>query len=116
MLAVLPASAQQAAGAPEAQVTVAADQMPNGYVLESASPNPFTSNTTVGFAVAEAQRVEVALYDALGRKVRTLVNGTVEAGRRYEAAVNAAGLPSGLYLIRLQGDTFSTTRRVTLVR
>ena len=117
LLAALPVAAQQAAtGAPQAQLVVGADQMPNGYLLESAYPNPFSATATVGFAVTRGQRVEVALYDALGRKVRTLFNSTVESGTRYEALVDGSGLPSGLYLVRLQGDTFSTTRRVTLLK
>ena len=90
--------------------------MPNGYLLESVYPNPFSSNATVGFAVTRPQRVEVALYDALGRKVRTFFNNTVQAGTRYEAQMDASGLPSGLYLVRLAGDAFSTTRRVTVLR
>ncbi|MDX1440226.1 MAG: T9SS type A sorting domain-containing protein [Rubricoccaceae bacterium] len=105
-----------AASAQETEVRVTAEQMPNGYLLENAYPNPFNPTATIGFAVVRAQDVELALYDALGRKVRSLYNGTVEAGTRVEAQVNGEGLPSGLYLIRLVGESFSTTRRVTLLK
>lgn len=102
-------------GVPEALATVGPEQMPNGFLLESAYPNPFSTGATVGFAVTHSQRVEVGLYDALGRKVRTLFNGAVQGGVRHEARVESAGLPSGLYLVRLVGDAFSTTRRVTVL-
>jgi hypothetical protein len=102
-------------GTPEALATVGPEQMPNGFLLESAYPNPFSASATVGFAVTRAQRVEVGLYDALGRKVRSVFNGAVQSGVRYEARLESSGLPSGLYLVRLVGDTFSTTRRVTVL-
>lgn len=105
-------------GEPEtaAQLVIGPEQMPNGYLLESVYPNPFNPTATVGFAVARSQRVEVALYDALGRKVRTLFSGTVAANTRFETRVDGGGLPSGLYLIRFSGDGFSTTRRATLLK
>ena len=57
--------------AQEAAVSVSSDQMPNGYLLESAYPNPFNPSATVGFAVLSTQEVELGLYNALGRKVRS---------------------------------------------
>ncbi len=104
------------ASAQEAAVRVPAEQMPSGYMLESAYPNPFNPSATIGFAVVRTQDVELSLYNALGRKVRTLFSGQVQGQTRFEAQVNGEGLPSGLYLVRLVGDSFSTTRRVTLLK
>lgn len=111
-----PAAAQQLrAGAPVAR-TVGPEQMPNGYLLEPVQPNPFSTTARVGFAVTRPQRVELALYDALGRRVRTLYNSVAEANLRLEVLIDGRNLPSGLYLVRLAGPGFSTTRRVTLLR
>ncbi|MDX1419888.1 MAG: hypothetical protein R3181_07975, partial [Rubricoccaceae bacterium] len=55
-----------------------AEGLPEGYELERAQPNPFNPSTTVRFRVAEAQRVSLALYDALGRRVATLHEGYAE--------------------------------------
>lgn len=118
-LAAGQARAQQVrTGAPEtaAQLVIGPEQMPSGYLLEPVYPNPFNPSATVGFAVARTQRAEVALYDALGRKVRTLFAGTLQANTRFETQVDGSGLPSGLYLIRFSGDGFSTTRRATLLK
>lgn len=104
------------ASAQEAAVRVGADQMPSGYILESAYPNPFNPSATIGFAVVRTQDVELGLYNALGRKVRTLYAGRVQGQTRFEAQVTGEGLPSGLYLVRLVGESFSTTRRVTLLK
>jgi len=116
LFAAGPASAQQAREGVAASVVLGPEQMPSGYLLESVSPNPFSTTASVGFAVTRPQRVEVALYDALGRRVRTLYAGSLEPSVRYEAQIDGRSLPSGLYLVRLAGDGFSTTRRVTLLR
>ncbi len=63
----------------------------------------------------EAGRVTLAVYDALGREVARLVDGERPAGR-YEVVLDGAGLPSGLYLVRLTAEGFAQTRRVTLLR
>lgn len=102
--------------AQEAAVRVSSEQMPSGYMLESAYPNPFNPTATIGFAVARTQDVEVGLYNALGRKVRTLFTGRVQGQTRFETQIIGSGLPSGLYLVRLVGENFSTTRRVTLLK
>jgi hypothetical protein len=111
-----PAHAQQARGGPAPAQAVGTEQMPNGYLLEPVHPNPFRTTATVGFAVTRTQRVDLALYDALGRRVRTLYNGAVEANTRFEVVLDGRTLPSGLYLVRLAGTGFSTTRRATLLR
>ena len=95
---------------------VAPEQMPDGFVLEQAYPNPFNPSATIGFAVADAQEVRLELYDALGRQARSLFVGTIPANVRQEVQIDASGLPSGVYLVRLQGSSFSTTRRVTLLK
>ena len=111
-----PVAAQQAREGVAASAVVAVEQMPSGFLLEPVSPNPFSSTATVGFAVTRPQYVDLALYDALGRRLRTLFTGSLEPNLRYEAQVDGRSLPSGLYLIRLAGNGFSTTRRVTLLR
>jgi hypothetical protein len=112
-----PVAAQPSArGLTAAPVVIGPEQMPNGYLLEPVFPNPFNTTASVGFAVGRTQRVDLALYDALGRRVRTLYNATAEANHRVEVQIDGRTLPSGLYLVRLAGTGFSTTRRVTLLR
>ena len=94
----------------------APDAMPAGYELERAQPNPFNPTTTVRFRVAEPQRVTLALYDALGRRVATLYEGYAEAGRRESVRVDGSGLPSGTYTVVLEGETVRGTTRVVLIR
>ncbi len=116
LLAAAPVAAQQVRdGAPVAR-TLGPEQMPDGYLLEPVNPNPFATTARIWFAATRTQRVELSLYDALGRRVRLLYSGPIEANTRMELTLDGRSLPSGLYLVRFAGTGFSTTRRVTLLR
>jgi hypothetical protein len=98
---------------PEVEVTVG---MEGAYALSSAYPNPFGASTQMSLSVKAAQEVEVAAYDVLGRRVATLFLGAMEAGASRALTLDAAPLAAGLYVIRAEGETFSATRTVTVVR
>ncbi|MEM6337291.1 MAG: T9SS type A sorting domain-containing protein, partial [Bacteroidota bacterium] len=90
--------------------------VPGGYVLERAYPNPFNPEATVRFAVATEQPVSLTLYDLLGRPVRTLYSGVPAANELLSARIDGSALVSGTYLVRLTGESFSTTQTVTLLK
>jgi len=74
--------------------------------LAAPYPNPARSGAgaTVSFAVKEQAPVTVTLYDALGRQVRTLFEGTPEAGgQMQQVRIETGSLSSGVYLVRLEG-------------
>ncbi len=77
---------------------------PNPVGMASPSQQPVTN---VKFGLVEPQRVELSLYDALGRKIKEIMVGDLSPGE-YVMALNVLGLPSGLYLYRLRivGGTF----------
>jgi hypothetical protein len=58
--------------------------------------------------------VTLRLYDVLGRRVATLAEGTHKG--REETQLDASGLPSGVYFLRLQADARVETERFTVVR
>lgn len=88
----------------------------SAFALSRAVPNPFRGVTTFQFTTAMAESVEVALFDALGRRVRTLYVGTPGAGTPVEVTVDGASLPPGVYVVRLNSGTAIATRRLTVVR
>ena len=99
---------------PVVEATVA---LGGAYVLDPLFPNPAAQGrATVRFGVEDARPVTVALYDAMGRRVRTLYQGTPDAGRLTTTTLRTDGLASGVYFVRLVGDGFQTTRRLTVVR
>jgi len=83
--------------------------------LEQNRPNPFNPSTSIGYELGEATDYTLTLHDALGRKVRVLEEGHKAAGR-YTVIVEADGLPSGVYLYRLETPTHTETKRMVLSR
>lgn len=77
-------------------------------------PNPSRSGATIPFEVPEAGAVTVAVYDALGREVAVVFDG--EAGPGAHAAQVPAGLPAGVYVVRLTAGASGLVRRLTMVR
>ena len=88
---------------------------PAALALSAAYPNPFGSATALALAVPEAQAVRLAVYDVLGREVAVLLDGEVRAGAQ-TVRFDGAGLPSGVYLVRLTVGKHVATQRLTLVR
>src|SRR5690606_33319247 len=70
------------------------------HALSAPSPNPTTGRSEVALAVAEAQAVTVAVYDALGRQVALLHEGPLAAGTEHRLAFDGSGLTAGVYVVR----------------
>ncbi len=87
-----------------------------GLTLGGAFPNPVAARATLRLTLDRTQRVTVALYDVLGRRVRTLHDGELAGATTHDVAVEAAGLASGVYLVRVTGAAGTATRRLTVVR
>lgn len=89
---------------------------PTGFTLENPYPNPFDGTTTVRFSVETAQAVTLTLFDGVGREIRTLYAGTPSAGAVQAVTVDGTDLPNGVYTVRLEGNGFSESKRITLVK
>lgn len=89
--------------------------LPEDFELRQNYPNPFNPSTTIVFALPKAVKVQLRIYDVLGRTVATLVNEQMQAGQ-YEIKFEARGLPTGLYFYRIQAEKFVETRKMLLVK
>jgi hypothetical protein len=92
------------------------DAPESGLVLESARPNPFNPTTSIRFRVAAQQYVTIRMFDVTGREVAVLFDGWARENREEIVRIDGAGLPSGNYVVRLEGESVSGTTRVTLAR
>ncbi len=81
-----------------------------------AYPNPFHAGLRVRLTVAQPQRVRLAVYDLLGRRVAVLHDAVLPAQTPRAFSFEAGRLPGGRYLIRVAGERFSATRTVTLLK
>ncbi|WP_022835235.1 FG-GAP-like repeat-containing protein [Salisaeta longa] len=103
-----PAAKQTSTAAPPATAT-----------LRPPYPNPVREHTTLAYALPTAQRVQLQVYDVLGRRVATLVDARQAAGRhevQWAPEADAQALPSGVYFVRLQTNGAAYTRKLVLVR
>ncbi|PEN14731.1 hypothetical protein CRI94_00075 [Longibacter salinarum] len=97
------------------EVTVSVG-LKGAYEVSPVSPNPVSDRAEFKVAVKSQQRVVVELFDALGRRVRTLYDGEMRPGTAHPVTVQRASLTSGHYFIRVQGEGFATTRRMVIVQ
>jgi hypothetical protein len=108
----------------EASGTVGAETASEGSVerltLLPNTPNPFAASTSIHFAVPSATRGSLKIVDVAGRVVRTLIDGTIPAGRGQITwdATNQAGrrVPAGVYWARLETAEGSAARKLLAIR
>ena len=85
------------------------------YQLSQNYPNPFNPSTTIRFAIVESGRVQLIVYDLLGRKVKTLIEGHTEAGY-HDVVFDAGHLSSGMYIYQIRAGEFVETKRLLLLK
>ncbi len=94
--------------------------IPNSFALQQNHPNPFNPTTEIRYQVSQAGEVSLAIFNMLGQKIRTLVNGVQGAGAHQATwdgrDDNGRDLASGVYIYRLRSSGFSATKRMLLVR
>ncbi len=91
----------------ETAVLEARDSAPAQFTLGQGYPNPFNGQVIIPFALAQAGKVELAVYDVLGQRVAALAEGWRTTGShevRWDVR-GQEGLASGVYFYRLQTDS-----------
>jgi len=91
-------------------------KMTSAYTVSSVRPNPMAGRGRLEVQVREKQNVRVVLYNVLGQEVRTLHDGPLAANTPRTVPVDGSSLASGVYFVRVRGETFQTTRKVTLAQ
>ncbi|MDX1418520.1 MAG: T9SS type A sorting domain-containing protein [Rubricoccaceae bacterium] len=100
---------------PISAASTAYAEAPVAVAARGSHPNPFSASTTISYDLAEAQRVVLEVFDVLGRRVATLVDGVQEAGS-HEAIFAGATLPSGTYVYRLTVGEETLAGRMVLAK
>ncbi len=94
-------------------------ELPASYVLFQNYPNPFNSTTLIRYALpavsGQPSAVSLEIYNILGQKVVTLVDGRQAPG--YKAITwDARGLASGIYFCRFKAGDFQGVRKLLLLK
>jgi len=88
---------------------------PTTFALSRNYPNPFNARTVIAYQLPEASEVRLEVYNILGEKVATLVNGQEEAGYR-SVTWDATEISSGIYFYKLTAGDYTETKRMMLVK
>ncbi|MCX7022255.1 MAG: M1 family aminopeptidase [bacterium] len=78
-------------------------------------PCPAAGAFSVAFSLPRTAQVALNLYDLAGRRVAVVAGGEYAAGR-HEVGFDSTGLPSGVYLLKLDTDCGTRTHRIVIAR
>lgn len=94
--------------------------IPTSYALEQNYPNPFNAGTVISFALPEASRVKVTVFNVLGQTVNVLADEEMSAGMQrvpWDGRDNNGNWsPSGVYFYRISAKNFTDTKKMTLIK
>ena len=96
-------------------ITKETSELPKQFTLSQNFPNPWNPSTNIKYFIPQASLISLKVYDILGNEIETLVNEEKPAGT-YELTFNAANLPSGVYLYRIQAGSFVETKKMVLLK
>jgi len=97
-----------------------ANPIPESYALDQNYPNPFNAGTVIRFALPEASKVRVSVFNVLGQTVKTLADQEMDAG--YQTVSwdgrddNGNIAASGVYFYRIAANKFNETKKMTLLK
>lgn len=90
-------------------------KLPEGYSLSQNYPNPFNPTTKINFSLGKASNVKLIVYNILGQKVATLVNGFMPSGA-HQIHFDAKLLSSGVYFYGLETADFTYYKKMMLLK
>ena len=90
-------------------------EMPRQFGLSQNYPNPFNPSTTIRYSLPHSSFVRLAVYNTLGQQVALLVNEQQGAGY-HEAVFRGDGLSNGVYFYRLDTGSFTSVKKLLLLK
>jgi flagellar hook assembly protein FlgD len=91
------------------------NQAPYQFVSSHNYPNPFNAQTTFQYRLPQPSEVLIEIYDLLGRKVETLLNGSQPAGN-HSISWNSGVNSSGVYFYKIEAGEFVETKKISLIK
>ena len=88
---------------------------PSEFILEQNYPNPFNPSTQITYRLVQNSNVVLKVYNLLGKEVAVLVDEQKEAGI-HKVNFDAASLPSGVYLYKIETAGLIKTKKMMLMK
>jgi len=89
---------------------------PLEYSLDQNYPNPFNPSTNIQFTLAATSNVTLEVYNMLGQKVATLLQGQKMNAGNHTQVFDASSLASGMYVYRISTPSFVQSRTMMLIK
>ncbi|MGK9477699.1 Ig-like domain-containing protein [Melioribacter sp. OK-6-Me] len=90
-------------------------KIPSEFALLQNYPNPFNPSTKIIYKISKTSKVEITVYDLLGRTVKKLVNEIKTPGN-YTVEFDGTGLTSGIYFYRIETEYWSDVKTMLLMK
>ncbi len=91
-------------------------ELPLDFKLEQNYPNPFNPSTVINYQLPVDSKVQLTVFDMLGREVTTLVNGEIQGAGSHKIIFEAGSLASGIYIYRLETSGKVLNKKMTLIK
>jgi len=90
-------------------------EIPNEFALKQNYPNPFNPSTVIEYSIPKESKVQIDIFNVQGELIKTLVNNYQHAGV-YKISWSPNNLSSGLYILRMRADAFSSSRKIIFMK
>jgi hypothetical protein len=88
---------------------------PLSFAISTPYPNPAQNNFSIRFAVPRTSKVEIAIYDINGVKVKSLLSETREPGF-HNVTTNCKDLPNGAYIVKMNADNYRAIEKFIVTK
>ncbi|MCF8241753.1 MAG: T9SS type A sorting domain-containing protein [Melioribacteraceae bacterium] len=92
-------------------------EIPGDFKLYQNYPNPFNPETVISYELPFESRVELKIFDVLGRQITTLVDEIQQAGLyNIHYSIKNNQLPTGVYFYEISADEYHQVKKMILMR
>ena len=88
---------------------------PTGFGLIATHPNPFNSMVSINYGINNTTHTRLAVYDIEGRELNVLHDKLSSAGS-HTVVWDGNAVASGIYILRLESEGVSSSRKIALMR